>query len=369
MGSNAPQWMKEYIQTASQEIYPAILPDTFRGMNFVDASLLIYKTLGAVMFALGVPNESFRDKQSENAPRIVAGDFDIHMNPGQRYRIQGGEIAFMITSRADIARKVSLFGAHHILDVGRTSPRDPEQQPLLDTEEDPSSSVRVPLITPVIRPAPRSRSSSNLEAMAPDDGHFATDDMLLPRAQGKTRIDRLRKTTADGTMTLVTDMTAEFTDSRMSRKQSSHEAGFVARILNNAMGLATGETLPRNKRPKSQMSTEARLDKLRYPDHISLKIDKHLLLCDPSPTFPVNIEYFIAPLRAPHLIEDGDSWRPIVILSPDTPNERQRRVLERFEQVYVVKGNPMSRRDLHRVGVERCVRAVVLTNSARGKVK
>jgi hypothetical protein len=32
-------WMKEYVSCASQEIYPAILPEGFRGMTFVQGTL------------------------------------------------------------------------------------------------------------------------------------------------------------------------------------------------------------------------------------------------------------------------------------------------------------------------------------------
>jgi hypothetical protein len=56
-----------------------------------------------------------------------------------------------------------------------------------------------------------------------------------------------------------------------------------------------------------------------------------------------------------------------VILTPVIPSQEQISVLEKFDDIFVVQGNPLSRRDLHRAGVERIKKAVVLANPGNFK--
>lgn len=43
-------------------------------------------------------------------------------------------------------------------------------------------------------------------------------------------------------------------------------------------------------------------------------------------------------------------------------------IIEKFEDVYIIRGSPIVRADLHRAGVDRCLKAVILADSAKGKL-
>lgn len=127
-----------------------------------------------------------------------------------------------------------------------------------------------------------------------------------------------------------------------------------------------------NADQKSSGQTNEEKDRCIHslPEYVS----NHIIICDASPRFPRHLEYFIAPLRSSHLKisqtdADGkpliDQWTPIVILSPAPPSLHQKKMLMKFEDVFVVNGDPMARKDLYRAGVERCLKAVVLANSAK----
>ncbi|KAJ1657012.1 hypothetical protein IWQ61_003517 [Dispira simplex] len=103
----------------------------------------------------------------------------------------------------------------------------------------------------------------------------------------------------------------------------------------------------------------------------------HLVVCDTGTTFPLNLEHFISGLRAPYRLrtaskggtEPTSSDRvhgvtgilPIVILSKNEPDTSQLRLLQSFEQVYLVKGSALVRKDLFRARIHTAEKAVVLS--------
>lgn len=130
------------------------------------------------------------------------------------------------------------------------------------------------------------------------------------------------------------------------------------KILKHAMGLSSSYLSV--DQDKNQAS-------IKYPNVLPSSISKHILVCNSSQeSFPRNMEYFIAPLRSEHLLKEGNFY-PIVIISPTMPNKQQRQLLCNFKDLYIIKGDPMSRLDLQRVGVERVRKVIILANSSKVK--
>jgi hypothetical protein len=88
-------------------------------------------------------------------------------------------------------------------------------------------------------------------------------------------------------------------------------------------------------------------------------INDHLVICDSSNNFPENLDIFISVLREKNSVCRN---MPVVILSNGEPNDSHRHALKKFGQVYIVKGSPLRREDLYRVGVDHAKKCVVLSD-------
>lgn len=206
------------------------------------------------------------------------------------------------------------------------------------------------------------------------------DGKLLPRAESKTH------------PTTAAHIPSELFQEENTEPVVSPSTGkfkYVSKILSQAIGLNINDgsvsSSHHRHRSVSNLSYEGggldgSLDygstssNIRYLEHLPDDVCNHYLICDPGNSFPSNLEYFIAPLRTVHLLHDATqklhektSWAPIVILCQGSLTERQRRILEKFDDVFIVKGSPLSRKDLLRAGVARCRKAVVLADSGKGK--
>ncbi|OQS07438.1 calcium-activated potassium channel subunit alpha-1 [Thraustotheca clavata] len=83
---------------------------------------------------------------------------------------------------------------------------------------------------------------------------------------------------------------------------------------------------------------------------------KPIIAVSLSSTFPENLEFFIAPLRAP-TVKDH---HPVVILTPAPPLEETFAPLKNFIDVFVVVGEPTRLGVLKRCGIEMAFKVVIL---------
>lgn len=430
-------WLREYIQGANQEIYPTTLSDSLRGIRYSDVASMIYHNFGAVVFALGIPNQSFFQKKEKRmrfdqlknsrqfsredelkfyqCVQVTAGDYDLYLNPGA-YIVQGGELAFVIASQISVAKAISEFNPQDVLTLaskqpdmsfiarlkmkvgrwskhqtvsefsmamsGASTPTSTTSKPTLTlaTGVNGSSNHRVVVdgISPDAPPVDLKEliEANHAEVAAqstPVDGSGQENQNLK---EGKLVLDKKKNGTAANDV-----MPAIFNeDQRLDRKvisKAQEESNIVTRILNNAINLYEAPNSHGRSRGitissmDSVMQQDTAPDLKHFPAHLPDHVKDHILVCDTSPMFPVGLEYFIAPLRAKHLETsvDGKSniMAPIVILSPGELKESQMKMLVQFEDVFVIHGSPLERRDLRKAGVQRCRKAVILANTEKGK--
>lgn len=445
-------WAQEYLQGANQEIYPTTLSPAFAGLKFTAAASLVFRTFGAVLLGVGIPNRNYAAKQRKRQKferlkqrlggihpaeeeqfyetiQVRPSDYDLFLNPGA-YVIRGGEIAFIITSQSAFAKIISEFSPRDVHDAvvsadrekgvfaavkrrfmgGNGSNGSNNRQPTSTTptlNQDGSPPVDVSLSGSVRQtPSPVPPSTSGSGSALRLGGGSATAKRVamqeLVRAQHHQSIaesevfpgDAGGKLLLAGKSTPVKRMTMfggssvdnsdaasalSFSGGRGKQAADNADAtGFVSKILQQAIGMNAGADTAFRRQRANTMSTDLSeaasalsADDDRYPSQLPDHVAKHILVCDYSPSFPVGLEYFIAPLRSAHLQTSGVqaeiAWPPIVILSPEAPSEQQRRVLAKFDDIYVLQGTPLSRKDLRRAGVQRCRKAVVLANTEKEK--
>ncbi|CAJ0910429.1 17741_t:CDS:10, partial [Entrophospora sp. SA101] len=91
-------------------------------------------------------------------------------------------------------------------------------------------------------------------------------------------------------------------------------------------------------------------------------VTDHVLICNHSEDFPVNLDIFMMVLRGKNSnIKDA----PIVILSPNEPDDYQKRSLSKFSPVYFINGSPLKRKDLYKARVHYAKKCVILSDSLR----
>lgn len=79
----------------------------------------------------------------------------------------------------------------------------------------------------------------------------------------------------------------------------------------------------------------------------------HIILCGIVP----NLLNFVQPLRAKYL----QNYPPIIILHPNTLEEKEWNQIAYFPQIYFVKGNGMNQRDLLRANIKHAKTVVLLS--------
>eukprot|EP00158_Paraphelidium_tribonemae_P009403 Partr_v1_DN28856_c0_g1_i3_m33832 putative Potassium large conductance calcium-activated channel, subfamily M, alpha member 1 len=402
------EWIEEYLEGANQEIYATVLSAGFAGMTFAEASAAIYAQFGAVVFALGVPGASYKHKLnlrenldkilavrpdlyesiSVEAIRLNASDFDLYLNPAG-YELQGGELAFLVGSEEDIARQISEFCPADIVDfeAGGLSHIRSLFAAKGKTELSPIDELKPKSpMSPNHKIIVREISAENYNSLTPNDvkallgTEGIVSSMTSPRMNvmpnqglGTSRSDALpvdlfEDDSRDSSLEMNDTRDASSSSARFGMPEASN---IVTRILGQAVGL-TSKTRSRTSTARSSVSTDQTDDSTFVEPLTNLK--DHIIICDAGASFPANLEYFIAPLRSPHLqhrlqptTDSDSSWAPIVILSPAEPSVHQRDILMKFSDVYIIRGSPMRRRDLRLASVETCKKAVILTDSKNGK--
>lgn len=351
---------KEYLHGVGQEIYPTTIPPSFKGMSFTKASALIFKHFGAAVFALGVPNGSFLQKRDEFKNNtfskfyVDSADFDLILNPGDKYILRGGELCFFIAGSVDIALKIR--NSRPDIDVQF---EEAETRSSLET----TKSWR-PLTSFFNGGFSQLERRSTILQTGDAGGEKIKERLNLDGDRNRNHLSVTISDVSDKFQESWTPPNADAADSLNLSvkpiKNASAETNIISRVLAHAMGMVTTDKIFQPFNTVSSVTTA------RYPDSLPEAVSRHILLCDSSPDFPNSLEFFFAPLRSPHLKNSSKlsekGWSPIVILSPATMDNHQRNIIEQFDDVYVIKGNPMQRDDLRRAGAERCRKAIVFSD-------
>ena len=84
---------------------------------------------------------------------------------------------------------------------------------------------------------------------------------------------------------------------------------------------------------------------------------EHIIICGISQ----NLIDFIKPLRSKHLLKM--KCPSIVILNKEEPDDKLWSTIFFFEQIYIVKGDPLNKQDLFRAGIRNAKKVVILAPS------
>ncbi|KAJ3396427.1 hypothetical protein HDU92_003049 [Lobulomyces angularis] len=101
---------------------------------------------------------------------------------------------------------------------------------------------------------------------------------------------------------------------------------------------------------------------LKYSVLDSCNLENFILVL----TFDYDIFKFLCTLRAAHLNEKR--FKPIVVLSPELPTQTQFDSYRSFPQLFFIKGDPLSKKDLLNAGLIKCEKVVVINFSSSGHI-
>ncbi|CAG8497702.1 18969_t:CDS:10 [Racocetra persica] len=291
----ANTWAIEYINGAQYEIYAASLSDYFRGKTFLECSEIIYTQLDVTLFAIGAVKSQLGALFNHSYP------FQIFLNP-QDYVIKGDEIVFVISDNAEIALRLAQFNKP-----------DHEGSLAQDTE-----SVVI-------------QSTHKLD----DDGHYSSNDALsVPISQSK----------------LARQKSLSEEESRIQVSSLVENTHVFSAPMTTSL---RAEILKHNI-----IMARANCDESLIDSEIK-NIKNHVLICDNSDEFPLNLDIFIMVLR-----ENNSKCHnmPVVILSYSQPSESQKRALKKFKDVYFVHGSPLRRNDLFRARAHVAKKCMILSS-------
>ncbi|RHZ63872.1 hypothetical protein Glove_327g8 [Diversispora epigaea] len=312
--------IEDYIAGVSHSIYTTTLSECFHGQTFLVVSERLFESLGVVLFAIGIPKQRSTSKYTNHwvfdcndlDEEEYSKNYTVLINPGD-YIVKGDEIGFIIASSdGKLADGISTCELHS------------QRHDVISHYEPPAFSERQPLLS----------------------------GDTLKNGGGGSYFDIKKKpqTTPD-------QQYHEYPhrpDSSISRRQ---------RALSTPLSLSTDHPHenPHHDHPITSLNTSSHVHEIENSCSIVETITGHILLCDYSSIFPRNLDCFVSPLRKSHL----DKITPVVILSPARPSRSQWKILSRFDHVYFVEGNPMTREGLESGRVRYAKQAVILTDSTR----
>lgn len=369
-------WIKSYLQGVTQEIYPTRLASYFRGRTFLEVAELIYLRFGAQLFAVGV-------RTNPSAP-ISNHNFAILLNPAH-YVIQGDEIGFVISVSSKVKEWIEKYGTG-------TGKKGEETDALLREEEGWGENGTYGAIgrswTPEVKLPNKGEKEKDSEKvsgpdtiivseMDDDEKNEWTEDVDSSSAEnpaynGSTSRARLlyMPPHRDDSSDDESDVNHSHTHSS-SRDATPSQANTNAHTPHHQRSQSFSAQTPgsdyaTNPVPSTPVTPHQitnqnvrlarRLAALSTAPSIPTSVTRHLLLCDVSPTFPKNLEFFVGCLRGKEPEMD------VVVLSPVSPDDETRIRLEALGRVWFVKGLGTVRKDLFRAGVERARKCVVLSD-------
>ncbi|KAI9137348.1 hypothetical protein BKA69DRAFT_1098463 [Paraphysoderma sedebokerense] len=379
-------FLKSYLRGVSQEIYCTPLPASFIGLTFLEAAEIVYSNFNSCLIGIGFqPELDIRQRLPPSETLCVV------LNPGE-YVIKGDELGFLISTEIEIVEQIKgfEFSEEEAIRVDEDS-EYLESSPLLgrdgrvrfndapniSTEQSTAGIVPFPKLPksgptspPIISPT-NARLKKKLKqkrgmALDKDELHETVLDVEGPGLSSDEDLGPnpdlvfFPPTKSSSTSSIPIE-----SNTPQAVVQSPPCSPSVDQSVATDVSDVKSTTLIRTTSTSSFIQPKI---KSPLPDSVT----SHLLIADCSPTFPRNLDVFIAPLRGEHITNP----MPIVILSPaideaeqmvadddgDGEEESEIEKLRRLGDVYFVKGSPLMKKDLLKAKVDKAKRAVVMSN-------
>ncbi|KAJ2860641.1 hypothetical protein GGH94_005392 [Coemansia aciculifera] len=106
-GRYKQEWLAEYAQSMSHEIYATRISSIFNGVKFQKAAQVIFQRTGATLFAIRVPD------RREGAD---ADDGRIMLNPAG-YEFQGDELGFVLASNSLVSTQIAYLAEETVVAI------------------------------------------------------------------------------------------------------------------------------------------------------------------------------------------------------------------------------------------------------------
>ncbi|KAJ2823734.1 hypothetical protein GGI24_003606, partial [Coemansia furcata] len=106
-GRYKQEWLAEYAQSMSHEIYATRVSSIFNGVKFQKAAQAIFQRTGATLFAIRVP-----DRREGASPE----DGRIMLNPAG-YEFQGDELGFVLASNSLVSTQIAYLAEETVVSV------------------------------------------------------------------------------------------------------------------------------------------------------------------------------------------------------------------------------------------------------------
>ncbi|KAJ1670783.1 hypothetical protein GGF38_001279, partial [Coemansia sp. RSA 25] len=101
------EWLAEYAQSMSHEIYATRVSPIFNGVKFQKAAQVIFQRTGATLFAVRVPyRRRSQGNEEEEEDGVEDGGGRIMLNPAG-YEFQGDELGFVLASNSLVSVQVA----------------------------------------------------------------------------------------------------------------------------------------------------------------------------------------------------------------------------------------------------------------------
>ncbi|KAJ2472964.1 hypothetical protein GGI02_001210 [Coemansia sp. RSA 2322] len=422
-GRYKQEWLAEYAQSMSHEIYSTRVSPMFNGVRFQKAAQVIFQRTGATLFAIRVPDR--------NEDAADSGDGRIMLNPSN-YELQGDELGFVLASNSLVSTQVAFLAEESVVSLNPVAEEPEETAPLIPpaatasplhqtlTATETQIKAKVPfganvMDTLVVTDAPPARSlrERTSDCASVRSSASAEDNLIDLHAAGPEE---------DGEGCVLSPELAgiEIEDGCETRGKVAGEAKHMHRAPLLFDPKQPQQQPQQQQTPQIRVSGEPPASSAPTADGLPGDVSGHIVVCDTSSEFPSNIIYLVSCMRAAApsevtAIAEGPAataiaaggntnrpavnpfaslyeqitrarghaqqqqpqqqqqqqspqrsaflnLQPIVILSPAEPSPSQLDDLARFGSVYVVSGSPLSRTDLARVRIHRASCGIVLAN-------
>ncbi|OLY81977.1 Calcium-activated potassium channel slowpoke [Smittium mucronatum] len=397
-------WLNEYIHGLGQEIYSTKFSSFYKGMTFSEISKYIFTNYSSTLFAIKVENaeSSFYSSSRDS----------ILINP-TNYVLEGSEIGFIISSDSYVTHCIRNAPT---LDFCGHSENGDENEPLLPQDAGIN-----------FRGFEESDSENNQYLNNLQSAFSFGKKVKAGKKKRKIKHYRGVSYTSyfdsyDGGGKLINDI------SGVKKWSGSNELKSMMKLFRDpgsatikSFERASLHSDPQYIYPdRETKSFKHNFSIFDIEDNQNLKIKEgelpinlknHVVICVSDSKFPRNMEYLLGSIRSSalgaHKYEnDGektpchnyDSYssgrsqksntsqrisnelgigdevglgleifpnpQPIVFLTQEMPNDSEKNLLEKFENVYFVEGSPLSKSDMVRSRIMTASSAIVLTDSS-----
>mmetsp|Transcript_16259 Transcript_16259/g.26821 ORF Transcript_16259/g.26821 Transcript_16259/m.26821 type:complete len:1041 (-) Transcript_16259:265-3387(-) len=382
---NREYWLAEYDAGCSHEIYLVQLAETFAGMSFADAAVIMYTEFDVLLLAIEVIDR----KSSKKRILVNPSTFILHTQ----------DVAFVLAVSQDAAKLVNMYQAPESIkewnDFG-TSIRSgaatstsgdissflgPMQSRM--TERLLSSAIDGPWSSSTQR-----RMSNRKKSFYTPRSTDANISSPVPSKIGRIHSEikgRQQSVLESGAQSLVTGNTREVwlfdqtVPKRISRDTRASERYGEPPPLPRRSGSILGTTHESEAEvftsPPSQIeliALESEVERLVHPVHNTSQpstsgafqndagclLRNHIVLCGSLN----GVETFIKAARASH---PNEAPRPILLLYPDLPDQKASHFISSTVDVYFMQGTPLSTDDLERANVRFAHVVIILADKSR----